>query len=241
MLLKGQDFNNREFCGLLVLKFKNYPFVLKLFIENPQSFVNPYNKGLEPGAFFVMGGGIMRHLTGFTRIRNLEDINMLIRSDPYWSQIVDTPRKWHWLPENPRWFHVEGRNLGPSGKVLHTSLPSIYAIIADEIVIDKEKTLLHQRHALRCMRLCQFTDYRIDPHINNFRIERNTGKLVLIDTENFRVLVGLRDHFSVDSYITWYLNLGRKFLTDKFFRDKKTRKQIQLEADDWSRDVASAA
>ncbi len=111
-LLKAQDFNYREFCGLLVLKFKNYPFVLKLFIEHPKSFVQPYNKGLEPGVFFVMGGGIMRHLTGFTRIKNLEDINTLLQSDPYWSQIVDTPRKWHWLPKDVRGFNVEGRNIG---------------------------------------------------------------------------------------------------------------------------------
>src|SRR5579859_134744 len=32
-LLKSSDFNFREFCGMLVLKFKDYPFVLKLFIE----------------------------------------------------------------------------------------------------------------------------------------------------------------------------------------------------------------
>lgn len=233
VLLKSADFNFADFCGLMVLKFKNYPFVLKLFIENPKSFVKPYNKGLEPMVFFVMGGGIMRHLTGFTRIQNLEVINKQLKSDPYWSQIIDTPRKWHWLPKDSRWFVVEGKNIGPSGDILTTTLPSVYGIIADEIVVDKRKTLLNYRHALRCMRLCQFTDYRIDPHIQNFHIERGTGKLVLIDTENFRILVGLRERFSVDSYIAWYLKLGKKFLGDKFFRDKQARLNLQIHAADW--------
>lgn len=238
-VLKTTDFNFNNFCGLLVLKFKDYPFVLKLFIENPKSFVQPFNKGLEPGIFFVMGGGIMRHLTGFTRIKNLEDINKLLSTDPYWSQIIDTPRKWHWLPAHSRWFEVVGNNIGTSGSTLKIELPSVYAIIADEIVIDKKKTLLNQRHALRCMRLCQFTDYRIDPHIQNFHIERDTGKLVLIDTENFRILVGLREKFAVDSYVAWYLNLGKKYMNDKFFRDKRTRQKIQTNTSDWDRLVAS--
>lgn len=227
-VLKSTDYNPTEGCGLLVLKYKNYPFVLKLFIENPSSFVQPYNKGIEPTSFFIMGGGIMRHLTGFTRIQNLEAINTLVKSDPYWSQLVDTPRKWNWLPSDTKWFVVDGKNIGNKPS-LTIQLPAVYAIIADEIVIDKKKTLLNRRHALRCMRLCQFTDYRIDPHIQNFRIERGTGKLVLIDTENFRMLVGLKEHFCVDSYISWYMRLGAKFTRDALFRDKYMRQQAQTD------------
>ena len=225
-IIKSGDFNFNTLCGSLILKFKKYPFVLKLFIESPESFVHPYQKGIEPCAFFIMGGGIMRHLTGFTRIKNLHSIQKDIASDPYWSQIIDTPRKWHWLPKNNRWLEVLGKNIG-NHETLKTTLPSIYAIVADEIKIDKKKTIFNQTHALRCMQFCQFTNYHVDPHIQNFRIERGTGKMVLIDTENFRALVGLRDRFVVDSYIEWYLRLGKKYLKDRFFRSKKDRANAQ--------------
>jgi hypothetical protein len=222
VLLKDTDFNYRNFCGCIIVKFKQYPFVLKLFVENPKSFVHPFSKGFEPCCFFVMGGGIMRHLTGFTRIQNLEDIKQLVAQDPYWSQIIDTPRKWFWLPVKPRWFVVEGEHIG-NKEHLVTKLPAVYGIIADEIKITKKVTLFNAEQSQRCMKFCQFTQYRIDPHICNFRIEKNTGKLVLIDTENFRALVGLKDRFAVDSYVDWYLHLTAKCAKDKFFRTKHDR------------------
>ena len=227
VILKDVDFNYGNLSGCIILRFRNHPFVLKLFIENPKSFVHPYSKGIEPSCFFIMGGGIMRHLTGFTRISNLEDIKTLVAQDPYWSKVIDTPRKWFWAPVKQRWIGVVGTNMGTQ-KVQRTQLPSIYGIIADEIKITKKVTLLQSEQALRCMRFCQFTQYRIDPHIQNFRIEKETGKLVLIDTENFRALVGLKDRFVVDSYFDWYVRLTTKCLNDKFFRNKEDRRLAQL-------------
>jgi len=226
VLLKDTDFNYRNFCGCIIVRFKEYPFVVKLFVENPKSFVHPFSKGFEPCCFFVMGGGIMRHLTGFTRIQNLEDIRKLVSQDPYWSQIIDTPRKWFWLPQQPRWFVVEGEHIGNKAH-LTTRLPSVYAIVADEIKIKKKVSLLNAEQSHRCMKFCQFTQYRIDPHICNFRVERSTGKLVLIDTENFRALVGLKARFAVDSYFDWYMHLTAKCAKDKFFRTKYDRKMAQ--------------
>jgi hypothetical protein len=228
-ILKQGDYSFLNFCGLIVLRFKKYPFVLKLFIENPESFVHPYSKGIQPCSFFVMGGGIMRHLTGFTRIKNLEILKKNIATDPFWAQIIDTPRKWHWLPKENRWLTVIGKNIGENhNKTISMELPSIYAVIADEIKINKRKTIFNQSHALRCMRFCQFTNYQVDPHIQNFRIESNTGKLVLIDTENFRALVGLKEQFLVDSYLEWYSRLTKKYLRERFFRNKEERRLAQL-------------
>jgi hypothetical protein len=226
-VIKDTDFNYSNLSGCIIVKFIAHPFILKLFVENPKSFVRPYSKGFEPCCFFVMGGGIMRHLTGFTRIANIQDIKKLAAEDPYWSKVIDTPRKYFWLPKTERWFVVEGKNIGTK-TAQRTVLPSVYGIVADEIKITKKVSLLHAEQALRCMRFCQFTQYRIDPHIQNFRIEKETGKLVLIDTENFRALVGLKDRFAVDSYIDWYMNLIGKCLKDKFFRSKEDRQLAQL-------------
>lgn len=56
-ILKMCDFNFKAIAGILILEFKDYPFVLKLFMETPQTFVNPSSKGFEPCCFFIMGGG----------------------------------------------------------------------------------------------------------------------------------------------------------------------------------------
>ena len=67
---------------------------------------------MEPGFFFVMGGGTMRHLIGFTRIKNMEELTGMIQQDPFWSKIVEFPGKWYWLPKDPHWLVVEGKNMG---------------------------------------------------------------------------------------------------------------------------------
>lgn len=227
-VLKDTDYSYVNVCGAIVLKFKNYPFVLKLFSETPKNFVSPFSKGMEPGFFFIMGGGIMRHLTGFTRIKNLEEIKALVVADPYWSKVVDFPRKWYWLPKDPRWLVVEGKNLGPQctpGCV--TTIPGLYAIVA-ECIKEVDTSWFDFVNSTRCMRFSQFAQYRIDPHRPNFMIEEGTGKMVVIDTENFRALVGLKDRFVVDSYFDWYKKLAKKCVKDRFFRTKKDRANAQL-------------
>lgn len=236
IVIKDLEFNYRSCCGLFIARFKKYPFVVKLFIETPQSFVQPFSKGFEPCCFFVMSGGIMRHLTGFTRVQNLEAIQQMVSADPYWFKVIDTPRKWHWVPKHGRWFEVRGTNIGNQGE-LRTELPSTYAVVADEITVDKKRTIFNQEHAQRCMKFCQYTHYRIDPHIKNFMVEKETGKLVLIDTENFRALVGLKDRFIVESYVSWYVRLSTKYLKDGFFRTKRDRLSAQR-ATSWEYDIS---
>ncbi len=63
-LIQDKDFNHRKAAGLIVLQFKDYPFILKLFIETPESFLKPWSKESEPIWFFYTGGGVNRHMTG---------------------------------------------------------------------------------------------------------------------------------------------------------------------------------
>ncbi len=226
-VLKDTDYSYVNECGALVLKFKKYPFVVKLFSETPKNFVSPFSKGMEPGFFFIMGGGIMRHLTGFTRIKNLEEIQKLVQHDAYWSKVVDFPRKWYWLPQEPRWLVVEGKNMGNCDRGYKTTIPGLYAIIADCIKA-QDRPWFDFVNSKRCLRLSQFAQYRIDPHLQNFMIEEDTGKMVVIDTENFRALVGLKERFVVDSYFDWYKKLATKCMKDRFFRTKRDRKNAQL-------------
>ena len=139
-MLKDSDFNSRSVSGLIILKFKEYPFVLKLFIKTPETFVKPLSEGMIPRFFFRMGGGINRHLSGFTRVKNLEEIRKKIEANPEWNELIDTPRKWFWLPKNPRWIEVRSKNIGPSGE-LKTELPAMYGIVADFIENDKSFSL----------------------------------------------------------------------------------------------------
>ena len=74
-LLQKKNFNRKLSSGLIVLRFNDYPFVLKLFMETPETFGSPYGKGIEPLSFFYMAGGANRHLTGLTRIKNAQLVN----------------------------------------------------------------------------------------------------------------------------------------------------------------------
>lgn len=226
IVLKDWDFSSRDKSGLLIFKFKDHPFILKLFMETPQGFVRPYAKGFEPSCFFVMGS-TMRHMTGFTRIKNMRAIKKKVAQDPFWSNIVDFPRKWYWEPENNRWFEVIGTNVGPHN-YSRIELPSVYGIVCDEIKAAKKVSYLDRHHRKICMELSRFLKYRVDPHIKNFLIEKDTNKTVMIDTEYFPLLVGLKREMKAKTYSAWYLKLTGKFATDKLFQNKKKRHMRQL-------------
>ena len=110
-ILQAKDYNFKNGKGLLIVKFNDYPFVVKLFIETPDSFVSPFDKGIEPIFFFFMGGGINRHMSGFTRLKNREIILKHLAQSP-WSDQIDIPRKWNWLPTNHKWIEISGKNIG---------------------------------------------------------------------------------------------------------------------------------
>lgn len=225
-ILKKRDFNKRKKIGLLIVKFKKYPFVVKLFIETPESFVQPFNKGFEPICFFYMGGGVNRHISGFTRIKNLQAIKKTIEASPYWSKRVDFPRKWFWYPKKQPWITLTGNNIGQK-PTTRTTFPAVYALVADQIIWTREFALTSPQDRKTAMALSNFVDQRIDPHINNFGIEQKTGKIVPIDFELFPLMVGLKQQRRSSGYLGWYTSLAFKMLKDTFGRSKQERSELQ--------------
>jgi hypothetical protein len=225
-ILRNRDFNASEQIGLMILKFNDYPFVVKLFMETPKSLSNRYAKGMVPLFLFYMGGGINRHLIGFTRIKNLENIKHKIKHDPYWSTIVDTPRKWFVHPKKSRSIVITGYNMGITNPIT-TRLPGIYCIIADAIETNKKTSMFNKIDNHTCINLCKFLDFGIDPHIDNFMWESATNKLVVVDTEHFPTLIGFKEIKIFDSYFEWLFHLTGKFLGDTFFRSKHDRRIVK--------------
>jgi hypothetical protein len=225
-ILKDVDFNYKHHSGVIIAKFKKYPFVLKLFRETPKMFTQPFSKGLQPGFFFVMGGGINRYLAGFTRISNLHALNKQIAIDPYWANRLTTPRKWFWLPKNGNWFRVTGKNIG-NKKEQSILYPSIYGIICDAIDIERTFSINKKSDRKLAMNLARFIGNKIDPHIDNFIVEKHTEKIAFIDTEHFASMVGLRKPLEFNHYASWYSRLGNKCLKDTSFRSKRERKALQ--------------
>lgn len=223
-VLQSKDFNRRKACGLLVVKFKEFPFVVKLFIETPNSFVHPECKGFEPIFFFYMGGGVNRHLSGFTRVKNLEHINTQLQAHPEWKELVKTPRKWFWLPNDPHWISITGTNIGPNGNA-YTEIPGTYAIVADAIVADHTFSITNAAHREQALKLCNYLDLYVDPHISNFMIEQSTGKIAIVDTEHFPTIVGFKEKRFISSYFDWYLQLVTKCIEDSLFRPKSAQQR----------------
>ena len=224
--LKKRDFCRRKQAGLIVVKCKKYPFVVKLFMETPKSFVRPYQKGFEPACQFTIGGGATRHLVGFTRIKNVISIKERIKNNHHWSKRIDVPRKWFWLPSRERRIKVTGKNIG-GHKEISTNLPSVYAIVADEIKAERTFSLWKGNDRRIAIDLSNFLLCRIDPHITNFMVEKETGLVVIIDTEHFPSLVGLKTRPRITSYSSWYLRLVSKFMGNRFLRSKRDRKRLQ--------------
>lgn len=226
VVLKDRDFNTKKQAGLLVLKSKHYPFVVKLFMENPRSFIRPYNKGFEPACIFIIGGGATRHLLGFTRIKNAQYIKERVQKNYYWKRCVDVPRKWFWLPDIQKTIELTGYNIGGHKKI-SVSIPSIYAIVADAIDEEKTFSFFSSKDRRTAMDLSNFLLCRIDPHINNFMVEKETEKIVIIDTEHFPSLAGFKERPRITTYSSWYLHLLFKYVKDRFFRSKSERIALQ--------------
>lgn len=221
-ILKQKDFNKSEKSGLLILKFKDYPFVVKMFMENPKSFVEPYSKGLCPSFFFDMSGGIGRHLLGFTRIKNLNYIQEKISKDSKWRDKITIPRKWYWLPKDPKNIKIVGKNFIANNKELETIIPGTYCLIADEIKLkDTKLSMSNKKSREKCMTLCNFLDVRIDPNMNNFLLEKDTDKIAIIDTEHYPTIVGLKEKQKFSGYLTWYYEMVARWLDTIYFRQKK--------------------
>lgn len=221
-VLQSKDYNFKKCRGLLIVKFKNYPFVVKLFVETPDSFVSPFDKGMEPIFFFFMGGGVNRHLTGFTRIKNREVIKQRLEESP-WAHMVDIPRKWHLIPKGTRWIEIEGVNIGCKTPQ-KIQFPGTYCIIADAIDAERNLSLLDERDKKLALEICNHLNLWIDPHMKNFMYEKGTHKFVIVDTEHFPSAVGLHEKVAFDSYSNWYMHLASKCWQNAFMQTKSQRR-----------------
>lgn len=215
-ILKNRDFNKKEKTGLLVLKSKKLPFVIKLFLENPKSIAKPLKKGLQSRALFIMGYGINRHLAGFTRIKNLNIIKKEIENNKYWKNKIETPRKWFWLPKNPIFIEL-------TSNTNNIKIPAIYAIVADYMDNGIELSLFNKDDRSTVMDISKFLGNKIDPQISNFLRNRNSNKIMLIDTEHFPTMVGLKETLYYKSHAEWYMKLGTKLLKDSYCLPKYQR------------------
>ncbi len=224
-VLKNSDFNLKLASGLIILKYKKHPFILKLFLKTPKTFVSQ-SEGIIPKFFFRMGGGTNRHLSGFTRAANLEHIKNRIEESPKWSAIMDTPRKWHWLPKNAQWITVEGENIGNIGPC-STTFPATYGIIADAIEPERTFRLDSSEDCKFGLAFAQYIGNRMDAHVDNLMVEKGTGKVVVIDTEHFPTMVGLKEPLEFNNYKSWYLQLSGMCFRANYGRHKKMRRDMQ--------------
>lgn len=231
-VLQDKNFNYIECYGLIVLKFNDHPFVLKLFIERPDTIYNIYNKGVEPLTFFYMSGGTTRHITGLSRIINRENVLAKINKMPAWQGKIHIPRKWFWTPENKPWIKIVGKNIGKK-KNPSISLPGTYAIIADAVDTKQKNDLSSSQQRKIIMDLCNDLNLFIDPHSNNFVFNKNpiTGDIMItiLDTEHFPSMVGFKKNIKFNDHVEWFFHLTGKFIKDAYFRTKEERRAAQEE------------
>ncbi len=228
IILKDQDFCYEQKAGALILKCRNFPFVVKLSIESPQSWISPYKKGFISWCHHVIGGGVSRHLCGFTRIKNREWAANQLQENPLYKDRVSLPRKWFWLPENPTYLKLTGNTIGTFEEITK-EIPAIYAVVEDAIEIERTFSMRKNKDRKEALNLANYLHMRIDAHINNFVIEKNTEKLVLIDTELFTVLVGLKKPMIATGFASYYLRLIKKAFISYFFSTKEDRRKRQEE------------
>jgi hypothetical protein len=219
-ILKDQDFNYKTLSGLIIVKYKNYPFVLKLSIEHPHTIVQPFtSKSIEAMGRFVVGGNL-RHLSNFTRIPNLERIKNMLSYNPFYLKSLQFPRKWYWKPNKNYDLKIEWRCNGYQETMY---LPSIYATISD--FIDTEHKQPQADLNRLSMKIATDTGFLIDPHSGNIVIEKGTHNYVLLDTEDFRLMVGLDRSMKAKKYSGWILELAGKGFCNIVCRNKKERRE----------------
>lgn len=219
-LLQDKNFNYKKKCGLLVLKFNDYPFVVKLFMEHPNTILNPFVKGFENRVFHFMGHGTNRHTAGATRISNLERLHEILQDKEY--QVV-LPRKWFWLPCDPKWIEIIGHNIVPN-EIISVIIPGTYVIIADELKVNQQYRPVSTPESNEIiMKFCNDVHLIIDPHEDNFIIQKDDKETVIIsivDTEHFPTLVGIPEDTTFVNHLEWYFSLAWKAFVDLFTTSK---------------------
>ncbi len=228
-ILKKDGFNVKKQAGLLVVKGKNWPinqFVVKLFMETPRSFIRAYNKGFIAACHFIVGHGVTRFMLGFTRLKNKDLVSKIIKNSSGWIKDIDIPRKWFWVPESYPWIHLEGYYINQYDKI-EIDVPGAYAIIEDAITVERDFSLKNKEDCAKAVEMCNALYCLIDPHSNNFVYEKNTHRIIIIDTEHLPTMVGLKEPILIKSYKSWYSFLIKKGFTEYFCKTKKARKALQ--------------
>ncbi|HVX00444.1 MAG TPA: hypothetical protein VHA52_08435 [Candidatus Babeliaceae bacterium] len=226
IILKQRDYDPASCTGLIIVKFKDYPFVVKLFIKTPQTLALPFFESFESNIFYIMGGGVNRFFSGFTRIKNLDAIRKRIATSPYWSRVLDTPRKWFWYSPKARWLDITGKNIG-NKPYQHIEIPATYGLICDAIESDALFSLWDNDQCSLALKLCDFFQSRIDAHIDNYMYEKQTGLMLIVDSEHFPSMVGLRSPMKYTSYWSWFAQLSWKCFSDKCLQSKSQRRRLQ--------------
>ncbi|MGZ6251245.1 MAG: hypothetical protein ACXWL2_04395 [Candidatus Chromulinivorax sp.] len=221
-VLSDVAFNYKNNSGFIALKYNNYPFVLKLFIEHPDTFIQPFNKGFKAKGLFVLNGN-MRHLSGFTRIPNLEQAKKLLAKDAQYRYYLDFPRKWYWIPKKEysltiNWYDDNNQHYET------LKIPGVYGIVCDYIEVDK-KIQKQEINTLRqiSVDVGSYLHNIIDSNVENFVPEKDSNKIVIIDTEHFPTMTGLEKEMSANGYVQWYIELAGKYIKTAFLRSKQKR------------------
>jgi len=231
-IIKRKNFSFKKQCGLLIVAFNDYPLILKLFVETPRTFFDYHAKGIESICFFYMSGGANRHVTGLTRIKNKERILEKAQKFENWKSSIQIPRKWFWLPNNPKYLQLTGKNIGPH-ELLQTRIPAVYAIIADCVDTQQKTSLTTQEQSNIILQMSSDLDLFIDAHRDNFvftdEIINEHPKIIVLDTEHFPSIVGIKEPTSFVSYFEWYLALIKRCFFNCYLRHKKSQQTAQLQ------------
>jgi len=220
-VLKKVDYDRLNNIGTIILKFKNYPLVFKLFMESPKSLSDPYSKAFQARGIFILGGSF-RHTLGYTRIQNLNLIKNKIKENPEWKDKIDLPNKWYWLPKDLKWIEITAHNLG-NKKEQYIKIPSVYGVVCDEME-GKDNEKLRKSYYNNYLKFCTFLDYTLDAHPNNF-ILGDKKNILLIDTEHFATLIGIQNDLTpANDYFDWYYQIAYKYIKEKFLSSKKDRR-----------------
>jgi hypothetical protein len=221
-LLKKKNFNFRKKCGLIIVKCNHHPFIIKLFMERPETYFDPYCKGVESIAFFFAAGGVNRHSSGLSRVMNLYHTKNKLARMPEWRSLIAFPRKWFWLPQKPRFMtfhgtHVEGH------PTLTNKIPEVFAIVADEVDLTTQIKISAKEKEKIIIKLCNHLNLYLDPHLPNFVFQKSTTapfKITILDTEHFQTMVGLYNPPRFSNYVSWYSYLIAHFFKQTLLRGK---------------------
>ena len=179
--------------------------------------VQPFSKSVEATGMFILGGNL-RHLSNFSRIANLERIKNMLSYNPFYLHCLQFPRKWFWKPEKIHDLKIIWQCNGYKETIF---LPNAYATISD--FIETEPNQPQSDLNKLSMKIATDTGFLIDPHSGNIVIEKGTHNYVLLDTEDFRMMVGLDHSMKAKKYIGWYLELMANSIQMMLCRSKQER------------------